>query len=73
MTLLSIEISKSYPDQLESMEESDIPKLISSYRLTKKWLLSEFAMFPFCLNQANILWMVGSKKQIASKKLTYKH
>ena len=58
---LSIVILKSSSQVLDSKVESSILKLIFSYALTKKWLLTEFVAGPLCLNQANILFTVGSK------------
>ena len=58
---LSIEILKSSSQVLDSKVEPSILKLIFSHALTKKWLLPEFVASPLCLNQANILFTVGSK------------
>ena len=62
MSSLSIAVTR-ISAETETYKKSDILKFISSYGLTKKKLLPEFAISSFCLNQANTLWMLGLRNQ----------
>ena len=62
---LSIVIPKSSSQGLDLTVEPSIFKLVFSHGLTKKLLLPEFATILLCLNQANILLMVGPENSVA--------